>query len=114
MFSARRTSAGSQRAESTDIEARFRSLVQSPLRAGILRFLSARPGEAFDIDAIMQAFGRMRHDVENCVHELVEFGVAAKVATDPPTFVAARPAFEQGARLLDTFLERRPNLGVED
>ena len=46
MFSARRTSAGSQRAESTDIEARFKTLVQSPLRAGILRFLSARPGDA--------------------------------------------------------------------
>jgi hypothetical protein len=27
-------------------EARFRSLVQSPLRAGLVRFLNARPGES--------------------------------------------------------------------
>jgi transcriptional regulator with GAF, ATPase, and Fis domain len=111
-FAARRANAGTGRPDEVDV--RFRTLVQSPLRAGILRFLSARQGEGFDIDAIMQAFGRMRHDVENCVHELVEFGVARKVSADPPTFVAARPGSEQGARLLDTFLERRPHLGVED
>ncbi|MGH9385233.1 MAG: sigma-54 interaction domain-containing protein [Vicinamibacterales bacterium] len=111
-FAARRASAAAARPE--DLDARFKSLVQSPLRAGILRFLSARQGEAFDIDTIMQAFGRMRHDVENCIHELVEFGVARRVIADPPTYMASRPASEHGARLLDTFLERRPNLGVED
>src|SRR5262245_25609454 len=77
-FAARRASAGAA-PRSEDIESRFKNLVQSPLRAGILRFLSARQGEAFDIDAVMQAFGRMRHDVENCVLELVEFGVVRKL-----------------------------------
>src|SRR5262245_2386674 len=61
---------------STDEEARFRNLVQSPLRAGLLRFLSARPDEAFEVEALMSAFGRMRLDVENCLKELAEFGVA--------------------------------------
>ena len=91
-FAARRASAGSgsQRAEAPDIETRFKTLVQSPLRAGILRFLSARPDEAFDIEAIMQTFGRMRLDVDNCVHELVEFGVVRKIAGDPPTYGALR------------------------
>ena len=57
-----------------DPEARFRSLVQSPLRAGLLRFLAARPGEAFDVESLMATFGRMRLDIENCLRELVEFG----------------------------------------
>jgi hypothetical protein len=84
-FAARRASAGTQSRQELDVEARFKSLVQSPLRAGILRFLSARPDEAFDIEAIMAAFGRMRLDVENCVHELVDFGVVRRIAGDPPT-----------------------------
>ena len=34
------------RREPPDLETRFKTLVQSPLRAGILRFLSARPGRS--------------------------------------------------------------------
>jgi hypothetical protein len=46
-FSARRAStAAPARTEPADLETRFRSLVQSPLRAGILRYLSARPEES--------------------------------------------------------------------
>lgn len=89
-------------------------LVQSPLRAGILRFLSARPDEAFDIESLMQTFGRMRLDVENCVRELVEFGLVRKQAGDPPTYVACSVENETVARLLDTFLERRAAVGIED
>ena len=66
-------SAGQRR---TAESARFQALVQSPLRAAILRFLCARPDEAFDVEALMQTFGRMRLDVENCVRELAGFGVA--------------------------------------
>jgi hypothetical protein len=64
-FAARRTTAGTATRADHDIDARFRALVQSPLRAGILRFLSARPDEAFDVEALMQTFGRMRLDVDN-------------------------------------------------
>ena len=88
--------------------------MQSPLRAGILRFLSARPDESFDIEALMQTFGRMRLDVDNCVRELVEFGVVRKIAGDPAKFIAARPEHEPVARLLDNFLERRAHVGIED
>ena len=84
-FAARRaTSAATPRADQ-DVEARFRTLVQSPLRAGIIRFLSARPEESFDIEALMQAFGRMRWDVDNCVRELVEFGIVTKISGEPPS-----------------------------
>lgn len=114
MFAARRATAGTTSRQALDVEARFRTLVQSPLRAGILRFLSARPDESFDIESVMQTFGRMRLDVENCIRELVEFGVVRRLAGDPAKYSASKPAHEQAARLLDTFLERRATVGVED
>ena len=63
----------------------------------------------------MQAFGRMRLDVENCLKELVESGVVRRVAGDPVAYTAAKldPASAQG-KLLDTFLERRAAVGIED
>src|SRR3954453_3265469 len=92
-FSARRTSARatSKTAEPADLDTRFRNLVQSPLRAGILRYLSARPDESFDVESLMQTFGRMRLDVENCVRELADFGVAFPVAGNPTKYAATRP-----------------------
>jgi transcriptional regulator with PAS, ATPase and Fis domain len=113
-FAARRASAGNQARQEMDVEGRFKSLVQSPLRAGILRFLCARPDEAFDIEAIMAAFGRMRLDVENCVLEMVDFGVVRRNPGDPPTYIAVRPESEVVHRLLDTFLERRAQVGIEE
>ena len=80
----------------------------------IIRFLTARPGEDFDTDAIMQAFGRMRLDVENCVKELVEFGVVEKLAGPSPTYRARKPEQEAVGRLLEIFLEGRANLGIEE
>ena len=112
-FAARRATRGAP-TRGDDHEARFRTLVQSPLRAGILRFLSARPDQSFDLEALMQTFGRMRQDVENCVGELLEFGVMRRLAADPSKYSAARPAQEPIARLLDNFLERRATVGIEE
>ena len=39
----------------------------------------------------MQTFGRMRLDVDNCVRELVDFGVVRKSAGEPADLPAARP-----------------------
>ena len=58
-------------ADPTDVETRFRTLVQSPLRAGILRYLSSRAVESFDIDSLMHAFGRLRLDVTTMPWEQV-------------------------------------------
>jgi transcriptional regulator with PAS, ATPase and Fis domain len=113
IFAARRASAGTPRAEA-DLDSRFRTLVQSPLRAGILRFLSARADEAFDIEALMQTFGRMRQDVDNCVRELVESTVVRRSGDNPPRYKFSRPENEPMARLIDTFLERRADVGIED
>jgi DNA-binding NtrC family response regulator len=116
-FSARRASASSatKTAEPGDLDLRFRSLVQSPLRAGLLRYLSARPDEAFDVESLMQTFGRLKLDVDNCVRELVDFGVATVMpGSVPPRFMADRPPNEAIADLLDTFLERRATVSTED
>jgi transcriptional regulator with PAS, ATPase and Fis domain len=99
----------------SDIETRFRTLVQSPLRAGILRYLSSRPDESFDVEALMHTFGRLRLDVENCVKELVDFGVAAAVREATPSrYQAERPANDVALGLLDHFLERRATVTTED
>ena len=116
-FSARRASAAAtaKTAEPADLDPRFRSLVQSPLRAGLLRYLSARPDESFDVESLMQTFGRLKLDVENCVRELVDFGVAMVMpGSSPPRFMAERPANEAIAELLDHFLERRAAVSTED
>src|SRR5437867_3861775 len=114
-FSARRAGVtAAPRPEPTDVETRFRSLVQSPLRAGILRYLSARPTESFDVESLMQTFGRLRLDVENCVRELADSGVARVDGTTPPRYSAERPANEMMAELLDNFLERRAAVTTED
>jgi DNA-binding NtrC family response regulator len=115
-FSARRasTAASVRTAEAADPDARFRTLVQSPLRAGILRYLNSRSEEAFDVETLMQTFGRLRLDVENCVRELVDFGVARIVPVTPPQYIADRPADTAMADLLDHFLERRAAVSTED
>src|SRR5258708_36843211 len=94
-FSARRasTAATSKPVEPADLDLRFRSLVQSPLRAGLLRYLNARPEEGFDVESLMQTFGRLKQDVENCVKELHDFGVAQVMpGSSPAKFRAERPA----------------------
>src|SRR4249920_3188941 len=109
LFSARRASvAASLRSpEAAELDARFRSLVQSPLRAGLLRYLNSRPDEAFDVEALMTTFGRLKLDVENCIRELVDFGVARQVpGTTPPQYAAERPQNQALLDQLDLFLER--------
>ena len=78
------------------------------MRAGILRYLSSRPDESFDVESLMQTFGRLRLDVENCVRELVDFGVAQRSPGDAAA-VSRRSGRRTSAAadLLDSFLERR-------
>src|SRR5215213_4778037 len=105
---------GSRTDATSDVEARFRTLVQSPLRAGLLRFLSARPGEPFEVESLMATFGRLRLDVENCLRELVEFGIIRRAPGSPAQYSAVRPEGDVINRLLDTFLERRADISTED
>ncbi|MGH9346107.1 MAG: sigma-54 interaction domain-containing protein [Vicinamibacterales bacterium] len=113
-YAARRASATLSSKEAPDLELRFKNLVQSPLRAGILRYLSARPEESFDVESVMSTFGRMRLDVDNCLNELVDFGLVRRVPGPPPRFMAVRPERDAVAQLLDNFLERRATISTED
>ncbi len=97
-----------------DLQARFRVLVQSPLRAGILRYLFSQPAEAFEIETLMALFGRMHLDIANCIGELVGFGVARRLPGTPTRYTASRPDAEAAARLLDEFLDRRAVVTMED
>ena len=101
--------------EMPDVESRFHALVQSPLRAAILRFLCARPDEAFDLESLMQTFGRMRLDVENCIRELAGFGLAQRVSgPGAPRYAFSQPEHDAMRDLLDRFLERRATVSHED
>jgi DNA-binding NtrC family response regulator len=98
----------------SDLPVRFRSLVQSPLRAGILRYLFSLPAETFELESLMALFGRMHLDVANCVGELVAFGVVKRLSGTPTKYAANRPDAEAVASLLDDFLGRRAVVSTED
>jgi transcriptional regulator with PAS, ATPase and Fis domain len=98
-----------------EIEQRFQSLVQSPLRSGLLRFLSANHTQSFSVDALMQSFGRMRLDIENCMRELASFGVAERSEREgEERFVFQLPRSETARTLVDEFLQRRVPVSAED
>ncbi len=115
-FSARRerATAAVRTAEIGDVDARFRALVQAPLRGGLLRFLAAHSGTTFDTDVLMQTFGRLRLDVEAALQDLKEFGVVSQLTADPAGWTAQRPAAGPLVDLLDAFLERRADSSHEE
>jgi transcriptional regulator with PAS, ATPase and Fis domain len=101
--------------QADDVELRFQSLVQSPLRAGLLRFLSTHRDRAFDVADLMQSFGRMRLDIENCLVELVNFGVASRHESGAaPTYEFREPPALPTRELVDEFLRRQAPVTYED
>jgi transcriptional regulator with PAS, ATPase and Fis domain len=78
------------------------------LRAGLLRFLSTHRDRTFDIVDLMQSFGRMRLDIENCLVELVNFGVASRHESGAaPTYEFREPPALPTRELVDEFLQRQ-------
>ena len=99
----------------SELESRFQTLVQSPLRAGLLRFLRSRPSESFDIESLMQTFGRMRLDVDNCLRELVAFGLVQRSGpSSHPKFAFQPPETEALGTLLEDFFHSRATVTHED
>ena len=94
--------------------ARFVALVQSPLRAGLLRFLAARPYDTFDVESLMETFGRIRLDISNCLTGLAAAGVVRSISAHPELYQFSRPANPELARLLEDFLANRPGESAED
>jgi len=101
-------------ASAPEVQTRFRQLVQSPLRAGIVRYLFSQPEQAFEVEALMGIFGRMRLDVDNCLNELVGFGIVRRVPGLPPRYSAVRHLTDGVSSLLDEFLDRRATVSNED
>ena len=96
------------------VRARFLALVQSPLRAGLLRFLAARPYDTFDVESLMETFGRIRLDITNCLTGLAAGGVVKSVSAHPELYQFSRPANPELARLLEDFLADRPGESAEE
>ncbi|HUF24217.1 MAG TPA: sigma-54 dependent transcriptional regulator [Vicinamibacterales bacterium] len=96
------------------LEARFQTLVQSPLRAALLRFLEAHRRETFDVDGLMQTFGRLRLDVENCLRELETFGVVARGGRRGHRYRFAAPADAEARALVEAFMARGAAPSPED
>ena len=98
-----------------DVGVRFQTLIQSPLRAGLLRFLALQRGQGFEIAALMQTFGRMRLDVENCLGELVAFGAVARdFEGERPKYSFKPMDLEPVRSMIDEFLQRRATVSHED
>ena len=83
---------------------RFQWLVASPLRAELLRFLHARRGETFELEALTGALGCMRVDAERCLETLVSAGVVRLDESGGRRFGAARPSSVVAARVLADYL----------
>jgi len=83
-----------------DPEARFRGLVQSPLRAGLLRFLSARPGESFEVESLMASTGKVLRIPEKQMDAVTAIIVGIVLGAVGTIFIATP--------LLVTLLEREP------
>jgi transcriptional regulator with PAS, ATPase and Fis domain len=96
------------------LRTRFKALIQSPLRAGILRYLGARPHQPYELESLMQTFGRIRVDVDNCLRELVNVGVVRTFGTQPVMYQFARPADPDLAQFVEDFLADRPGESTED
>jgi transcriptional regulator with PAS, ATPase and Fis domain len=94
--------------------ARFRSLVQSPLRAALLRHFHEHPGEAFDIDALARIVARLRVDVENCVEWLAGQGFLECSPGPRPCFSACVPDDPAQRQLLAEFLTSPATQTAED
>ncbi len=108
------TTPPTRRREELDLPASFKWLVQSPLRSGLVRFLHSRTNEAFGVAALMQRFGRLQQDVENCLRELVAFGVARRAPGTRSRYEATRPGDVAVCRLLDRFLAQQEAVSSED
>jgi DNA-binding NtrC family response regulator len=86
------------------LRSRFRTLVQSPLRASLLRHFHTQPDLSFDLDTLVQTFGRLRVDMENCLGQLLEQGFVKLHGGESRRYTAHVPAETGADNLLEEFL----------
>jgi transcriptional regulator with PAS, ATPase and Fis domain len=98
----------------SELEGAFRTLVRSPLRASILRLLNAQPGAVVDVASLMSTFGALRHDVDNCIEELLRWDTIRRLPGTRGRVTAARPVVPGVAALLEAFLDKQASPSAED
>ena len=76
---------------STPGGAEVRRLLGTPLRALLVRVLHGAPEQAFSFATLLATVGRLPLDVEHCLRDLVEGGLATLERRDS-LYRAARPA----------------------
>ena len=62
----------------------------------------------------MQRFGHLQQDVENCLRELVAFGVARRAPGAETRYGAARPGNPEVGRLVEGFLAQQDSVNHEE
>jgi transcriptional regulator with PAS, ATPase and Fis domain len=92
----------------SDARERFRALVQSPLRAALLRYFFAHPGDRFDVNDLMQAFGRLRVDTENCLRELIASGAIVRLIGTPVRYSVSPQLDAEMAGLVSEYVCTAP------
>jgi transcriptional regulator with PAS, ATPase and Fis domain len=105
---ARRESSPRARPVTSEVRERFRALIQSPLRAALLRYFYAHPGDRFDVPDLMQAFGRLRVDTENCMRELVASGTVTRVTGTPVRYTVPAALDDELAELVREYVGNVP------
>ena len=106
---------GPEHAANPAIErAKFRGLVQSPLRATLLRHLHDRPEQIFTLDGLVQAVAGIPLDIVNCIRQLTAHGYAQQLPGMPPRYVAGVPPDPASRRVLEEFLATPRPLTQED
>ena len=99
---------GDRRA-SMDRSERFDLLIQSPLRAALLRHLHQRPECRFELDTLAQHCARLPQDVKNCLDVLIEAGLVR----EGEGWYAAESGGGWGPAI-DVFLRRPQRTSVEE
>ena len=105
---------GTARAAAPVERGRFRALVQSPLRAALLRHLHDHPHQAFEVEALVQAVARIPLDIANCMRDLASHGYVRLLPGPPPRFAATVPGEPAARGLLEEFLASPRPLLAED
>jgi transcriptional regulator with PAS, ATPase and Fis domain len=87
------------------VRTEFNHLVQSPLRARLLRHLHQHAGQSFDLPTLVLALGSMPHDLEACLRSLLEADVARIVPGTPVRYAALSPPSAPQRLMLQEYLD---------
>lgn len=98
-----------RRGDLYDRTERFDALMQSPLRASLLRHLHLRADTRADLESLARQFARLPQDVQNCLSDLIDAGLVREA----DGWYSAEQGGGWGP-LIDAFLKRPTRSSVEE